>query len=146
VLTEIAGLLKINNWLNDICACETPLIIDTIVSFDRNKLVIGWVRAYAINWDESNRLLVQSSVAGEVFSYLDSTDAPQELIDKLEQGVKVGNSYIIELPIKLELQPVERESLVGCCFRALLHSSAPFVLIPSLGNLVHWIFINLHQR
>lgn len=77
---------------------------------DRSKLIIGWVRAYVVAGGESDRLLAQSSVVGDILSYLEATEAPQELIDKLESvivvrlsdevkiaegTVKVGDSYIL---------------------------------------------------
>lgn len=51
---------------------------------DRNKLVINWLRAYTIANGESDRLVAQSPVAAELAAYLEATDAPQELRDKLE--------------------------------------------------------------
>ncbi len=77
---------------------------------DRSKLIISWVRAYVVASGESDRLLAQSSVAGEILNYLEATDAPQELIDKLESAivarasddvkiaeavVQVGESFVI---------------------------------------------------
>ena len=77
---------------------------------DRSNLILSWVRAYVVANGESDRLLAQSSVAGEILSYLEASDAPQELIDKLEsvivvrlsneikiaEGVvRVGDSYIL---------------------------------------------------
>lgn len=54
------------------------------VAADRSNLILSWVRAYVVANGESDRLLAQSSVAGEILSYLEAADAPQELIDKLE--------------------------------------------------------------
>ena len=77
---------------------------------DRSNLILSWVRAYVVANGESDRLLAQSSVAGEILSYLEASQAPQELIDKLEsvivarlsdevkitEGVvQVGDSYIL---------------------------------------------------
>ena len=77
---------------------------------ERNELIKKWVRAYVIAGGESDRLLMQSSVAVEVLAYLESTDAPQELIDKVESAIvarvvddakiaervsQVGESFVI---------------------------------------------------
>lgn len=77
---------------------------------DRSNLIVGWVRAYVIAGGESDRLLMQSSVAIEVLHHLESTDAPQELIDKVESAIvarvfddakigegvsQVGESFIV---------------------------------------------------
>jgi hypothetical protein len=51
---------------------------------DRNKLVTGWVRAYTIADGESDRLLAQSPLSAKLATYLEATDAPQELQDELE--------------------------------------------------------------
>lgn len=80
------------------------------VAGDRSNLILRWVRAYVVANGESDRLLAQSSVAGEILNYLEASEAPQELIDKLEsvivarlcdevkitEGVlQVGDSYIL---------------------------------------------------
>lgn len=80
------------------------------VAADRSNLILSWVRTYVVANGESDRLLAQSSVAGEILNYLEAADAPQELIDKLEsvivarlsdevkitEGVvQVGDSYIL---------------------------------------------------
>ena len=72
--------------------------------------VINWIRAYPMARGETDRLLAQSPLAAELLTYLEATDAPQELRDRLEsvivarvsdeakidQGVvKVGDSYIL---------------------------------------------------
>lgn len=77
---------------------------------DRSNLIVGWVRAYVVAGGESDRLLMQSSVAVEVLGYLEATDAPQELIDKVESAIvarasdevritegvtQVGESFIV---------------------------------------------------
>ena len=77
---------------------------------DRNKLYTQWVRAYVVAGGESDRLLAQSSVAGEILNYLEASEAPQHLIDKLESAivtrlcdevkitkgvVQVGDSYVL---------------------------------------------------
>lgn len=77
---------------------------------DRSKLIIGWVRAYVVAGGESDRLLAQSPLAVELLNYLEATDAPEELRDKLEslmvarasdevkiaEGiVQVGDSYVV---------------------------------------------------
>lgn len=54
---------------------------------ERNRLITSWGRAYLINNGESDRLLAQSSVAAELAAYLEATDAPQDLRDKLESLV-----------------------------------------------------------
>lgn len=51
---------------------------------DRNKLVTRWVRAYLISNGESDRLLAQSPTVAKVLSYLEETEAPQELRDEVE--------------------------------------------------------------
>jgi hypothetical protein len=76
---------------------------------ERNELIKKWVRAYVINHGESDRLLAQSPLAAELLTYLEATDAPEHLRDRLEslivqrdsdevkigEGVtKVGTSYI----------------------------------------------------
>ena len=77
---------------------------------DRNKLVTQWVRAYTIAKGDTDRLLAQSPLAAELIAYLEATDAPEELRDRLEslivqrasdevkiaEGVaQVGESFII---------------------------------------------------
>jgi hypothetical protein len=78
---------------------------------DRNKLVAQWVRAYTISGGESDRLLAQSPLSAKLTTYLEATDAPQELRDELEslmvarasdevriaEGVLVtkGGSYVV---------------------------------------------------
>lgn len=54
------------------------------VSGDRSNLILSWVRAYVVANGESDRLLAQSSLAAELFTYLEATDAPEELRDRLE--------------------------------------------------------------
>jgi hypothetical protein len=51
---------------------------------ERNNLIKGWVRAYIINHGESDRLLAQSPLAAELLAYLEATDAPEQLRDRLE--------------------------------------------------------------
>lgn len=80
------------------------------VAADRSNLILSWVRAYVIAGGESDRLLMQSSVAIEVLNYLETSDAPQELIDKVESAIvarvfddvriidgvtAIGDSYIV---------------------------------------------------
>ena len=62
------------------------------VAADRSNLILNWVRAYVVANGESDRLLAQSSVAGEILNYLEATDAPQELIDKLESVIVARTS------------------------------------------------------
>lgn len=77
---------------------------------DRSKLIISWVRAYTIANGESDRLLAQSPLAAELMAYLEATDAPEHLRDRLEslivqrvsdevkiaEGVvQVGESFIV---------------------------------------------------
>ena len=77
---------------------------------DRNKLVTQWVRAYTIANSETDRLLAQSPLAAELLAYLEVTDAPEQLRDRLEslivqrasdevkiaEGVtQVGESFVI---------------------------------------------------
>ena len=77
---------------------------------DRSKLIINWVRTYTIAGGESDRLLAQSPLAAELMAYLEATDAPEHLRDRLEslivqrasdeikiaEGVvQVGDSLII---------------------------------------------------
>jgi hypothetical protein len=90
-------------WLNKALRDLVP------VGADRNNLFAGWTRAYVIANGESDRLLVPSSLTGELLDYLEATGAPLELINKLEsvivvrdsdevkleQRVKVGDSYIM---------------------------------------------------
>lgn len=51
---------------------------------ERNELIKKWVRAYVINHGESDRLLAQSPLAAELLTYLEATDAPEHLRDRLE--------------------------------------------------------------
>jgi hypothetical protein len=95
--------VKLPRWLNKALRNLVP------VATDRNNLFAAWARAYVVANGESDRLLAQSSVAGELLNYLEASDAPLELINKLEsvivtrdsdevrleQGVKVGDSYIV---------------------------------------------------
>ena len=77
---------------------------------ERNELIKKWVRAYVIFGGESDRLLAQSPLAAELMAYLEATDAPEHLRDRLEslivqrasdeikiaEGVvQVGDSLII---------------------------------------------------
>ncbi len=79
---------------------------------DRNKLVTQWVRAYTIANGETDRLLAQSPLAAKLLAYLEATDAPEQLRDRLkslivqrafdeikitEGVVQVDNSLIILL-------------------------------------------------
>lgn len=64
---------------------------------DRSKLAASWVRAYVISGGESDRLLAQSPVAAELAAYLEATNAPQELQDKLESLVVARLSDEVKL-------------------------------------------------
>jgi hypothetical protein len=64
---------------------------------DRSNLITSWVRAYVVAHGESDRLLAQSFVAGEILNYLELTHAPQELIDKLESVIVVRVSDEIRI-------------------------------------------------
>lgn len=64
---------------------------------DRNFLFKSWVHAYIIAGGESDRLLAQSPVAAELAAYLEATDAPQELRDKLESLVVARLSDEVKL-------------------------------------------------
>ena len=72
--------------------------------------VVTWIRAYPMARGESDRLLAQSPLAAELLTYLEATDAPEHLRDRLEslivqrasdeikiaEGVvQVGDSLII---------------------------------------------------
>ena len=76
----------------------------------RHKLIESWVSVYSIAGGESDRLLAQSPLAAELLNYLEATDAPEELRDKLESlivardsdevkitdgVVQVGNSFVV---------------------------------------------------
>lgn len=50
----------------------------------RHKLIEGWVSVYSIAGGESDRLLAQSPLAAELLAYLEATDAPEHLRDRLE--------------------------------------------------------------
>lgn len=79
------------------------------VAADRSNLVTDWVRAYVITNGESDRLLAQSPLAAELLSYLEATDAPEDLRDRLESlivqrasdearmegAAKIGNTWIV---------------------------------------------------
>ena len=64
---------------------------------DRNKLVRQWVRAYTIAGGESDRLLAQSPLSAELLSYLETTDAPEELRDKLESLIMARASDEVKI-------------------------------------------------
>jgi hypothetical protein len=51
---------------------------------DRNRLYTQWMRAYAVAGGETDRLLTQSPLATELLTYLEATDAPEDLRDRLE--------------------------------------------------------------
>ena len=51
---------------------------------DRNRLYTQWMRAYVVAGGESDRLLAQSPLAAKLLTYLEATDAPEELRDRLE--------------------------------------------------------------
>ena len=51
---------------------------------DRNKLYTQWMRSYVIAGGETDRLLAQSPLAAELLAYLETTDAPEHLRDRLE--------------------------------------------------------------
>lgn len=74
------------------------------------KRIEEWVRAYPMARGETDRLLAQSPLAAELLTYLEATDAPEHLRDRLEslivqrasdeikiaEGVaQVGDSLII---------------------------------------------------
>lgn len=76
---------------------------------ERHRLIRSWIRIYSIaGGGESDRLLSQSPLATELLVYLEVAGAPEDLRDrleslivqrasdeaKLEQGVKVGDSWI----------------------------------------------------
>lgn len=101
---KVQANIWLPRWLNEGLRVLLP------TGEDRNNLVASWVRAYLINHGESDRLLMQSSVAVEILAYLESTDAPQELIDKVESAIvarvfddakiaegvsQVGESFIV---------------------------------------------------
>lgn len=46
--------------------------------------VVGWIRAYPMARGETDRLLAQSPLAAELLVYLESTNAPEHLQDRLE--------------------------------------------------------------
>jgi len=48
------------------------------------KQIEDWVRAYPIARGETDRLLAQSPLATELLTYLEATDAPEHLRDRLE--------------------------------------------------------------
>ena len=70
--------LWLPRWLNRALRELVP------VGADRNNLLAGWVRAYVISGDETDRLLAQSPLAVELLTYLEATDAPEHLRDRLE--------------------------------------------------------------
>ncbi len=51
---------------------------------ERHRLIGDWIRTYMIAGGESDRLLAQSPLATELLAYLESTDAPKSLRDRLE--------------------------------------------------------------
>lgn len=51
---------------------------------DRNKLYTQWMRAYTIAGGEINHILAQSPLAAELLTYLEATDAPEQLRDQLK--------------------------------------------------------------
>jgi hypothetical protein len=48
------------------------------------KQIEQWVRAYPMARGETDRLLAQSPLAAELLTYLEATDAPEHLRDRLE--------------------------------------------------------------
>ena len=50
----------------------------------RHKLIQGWIQIYSIAGGESDRLLAQSPLAVKLLAYLETTDAPEDLRDRLE--------------------------------------------------------------
>ena len=51
---------------------------------ERHRLIQSWIRIYMIAGGESDRLLAQSPLAAELLAYLEATDAPEQLRDRLE--------------------------------------------------------------
>jgi hypothetical protein len=56
------------------------------------KQIEQWVRAYPLARGETDRLLAQSPLVVELLNYLEVTDAPEELRDKLE-SLMVGTGF-----------------------------------------------------
>lgn len=96
--------VKLPAWVNKALKTLVP------VASDRNALFTSWVRAYVVAGGESDRLLAQSPLAIELLTYLEATDAPEHLRDRLEslivqrvsdevkitEGVtQVGESFIV---------------------------------------------------
>lgn len=100
---SIQATFQINNGIwKYFCSLKEPA--------ERHRLIQNWIRIYSIAGGESDRLLAQSPLAVEILNYLEATDAPVDLRDKLEslivardsdevriaEGVvKVGNSYVV---------------------------------------------------
>ena len=53
-------------------------------SAERHRLIQNWIHIYSIAGGESDHLLAQSPLAVELLNYLEATDGPEELRDKLE--------------------------------------------------------------
>lgn len=53
------------------------------------KQIEEWVRAYPMARSETDRLLAQSPLAAELLAYLEVTDAPESLCDRLESLIGV---------------------------------------------------------
>lgn len=70
--------VKLPAWVNKALKTLVP------VASDRNALFTCWARAYVIDNGESDRLLAQSPLALELLTYLEATDAPEHLRDRLE--------------------------------------------------------------
>lgn len=51
---------------------------------DRNRLYTQWMQGYVVAGGESDRLLAQSPLATELLAYLEATDTPEDLCDRLE--------------------------------------------------------------
>lgn len=85
------GYFYLPRWLLEAFKILVP------AATDRSNLILSWVRAYVVANGESDRLLAQSSVAGEILSYLETTEAPQELIDKLESAIVVRASDDVKI-------------------------------------------------
>lgn len=82
---ELPKRLKREKQIISFQAGDFAYFVAVVGSVDAAKKQIEqWVRTYPMARGESDRLLAQSPLAAELLTYLEATDAPEHLRDRLE--------------------------------------------------------------
>jgi hypothetical protein len=75
---RVLAYFYIPRWLLEAFKALIP------VAVDRSNLISIWVQAYIAANSRSDNLLVQSALATELLTYLETTNAPKHLSDRLK--------------------------------------------------------------